>query len=337
MNRKRICIGLGVAAVLLLAGLKLYDSLAPSRHFRGDRLPVLAAPAPPAASPTVASPAQSAEAGEAPTTPGPGSAEAEAEAEAGFNVLLLGIDSRDKEGAGRSDVMIVAHVDPDERSIGLVSVPRDTRVALPGVGQTKLNHAYFLGELRGGDDGGVRASIEAVSRLLQIPIHFYVKTDFRGFADTIDAIQGVDVELSDDMLLSGTGTVLRKGVRHLDGDTALQFVRERYSLAGGDFDRQADQAALIKAVVAKMLSGEQLARLPGIVKKAKAEFVETNLSAADIASLALLFKDAGDLSFRHATLPGRPVTEEDPLIGSKLWYWSADAEQVAAISRDYLR
>lgn len=337
----------GATAVLLLAGFELYSSLAPERHFRSDQLPVLAAPStsltasvePTAATAAIAETAVA----QAPlTTPDPVPAAAKAEPPnakasepvSGFNVLILGIDG--ENGVGRSDVMIVAHVDPVKKAVSLVSVPRDTRVSLPSVGTTKLNHAYFLGELNGRKKG-VQASIEAISSLFRIPIHYYVKTDFQGFSKLIDTIGGVDIEVPQDMLISETRTLLRQGVRHLDGNTALHFVRERYSLAGGDFDRQADQAALLKAVAAKMLTGEQLPRLPRLIKQAKEDFVETNMSVSDIASLALLFKDKSELDFRHITLPGKPLTADDPLVGSKLWYWSVDAGEVEAVARDYLR
>ncbi|RKN62782.1 LytR family transcriptional regulator [Paenibacillus ginsengarvi] len=334
----------GAVAVLLLAGFELYSSLAPERHFRSDQLPVLASPSTSltaSAEPTAAI-AETAVA-QAPLTapdPAPATVKAEppnakaSEPASGFNALILGIDG--ENGGGRSDVIIVVHVDPDKKSVALVSVPRDTRVSLPGIGMTKLNHAYFLGELQGRKKG-VQASVEAVSSLFRIPVHYYVKTDFLGFSKMIDAIGGVDIELPQDMLLSGSETVLRQGVRHLDGNTALEFVRERYSLAGGDFDRQADQAALLKAVAAKMLTGEQLPRLPRLIKQAKEEFVETNMSVSDIASLTLLFKDKSELGIRHVTLPGKALTEDDPLLGSKLWYWSVDAGEVEAVARDYLR
>lgn len=354
MKRSLLYISGGAALTLLVAGYLGYASLAPARHFRSDNLPVLASPAPlettadsaaagskgPVSIMGAKSSSESDSAasgttdGEAEARQG-GSAESAPQQSSGFNVLILGVDSRVGE-AGRSDVIMVAHVDPDKKKVNLVSVPRDTRVALPGVGQTKINHAYFLGQIGGGKQG-VKSASEAVSRLFRIPIHYYVKTDFKGFEEVIDTIQGVDVNLPQDMRISSTGKVLPKGMLHMDGALALQFVRERYSLPGGDFDRQADQAALLRAVVQKMLSGDQVPQLPGIIKKVKSDIVETNLSVSDIASLALLFKDTNSQSIQHVMLPGKSVTEEDPLIGSKLWYWSADAKEVEAISRDYLR
>lgn len=336
-----------VIVVLLLSGSWLYNSLSPARHFHPDRLPVLATPPPLHNEPVVTQPpmetsSDSSTADRSGPQNSPSSSEADRPSveqpakTSGFNLLLLGADSGENEAA-RSDVIIVAHVDPDEQAINLVSIPRDTQVALPGVGQTKINHAYFVGQLHGSGREGAEAAIGAVSRLFQIPIHYYMKTDFKGFVELIDTIEGIDLELSQDMLLSGTGKLLPAGVNHLDGNTALQFVRERYSLSGGDFGRQAGQAALIRAVANKILSGEQLSRLPGLVKKMKKEFVDTNLSASDMISLALLFKGADGKSIRHVTIPGKPVIEEDPLVGTKLWYWSADAKAVEQISRNYLQ
>lgn len=366
MKRKTIILCCGAAAILLAGGGWLYETLAPARHFRPEHLPVLAVPASPLPSASRAASAAIAASGGIAASTVPGGAEAplsdsaaaepdglspfpvsrgggqerqsagerNPEAGSGFNMLILGVDGRGA-GASRSDVIIVAHFDPDQRQVNLVSVPRDTQVELPGVGQTKVNHAHFLGELRGGDEEGTTAAIAAVSTLLQVPIHYYVKTDFRGFAGAIDEIGGVDVTLPADMLLSGTGKVLPAGANHLDGELALQFVRERYSLSGGDFDRQADQAALLRAAAKKLLSAERLPSLPGLARTL-GSYVETNLSASDMASLALLFKDTDGGSIRHIAIPGKAVMEEDPLIGSRLWYWSADAKEVAGISREYL-
>ncbi|GAA3402182.1 hypothetical protein GCM10020370_13060 [Paenibacillus hodogayensis] len=352
---------------MLLSASWIYDSFAPSRHFRTAQLPVLATPL---SQPdrTGETPAKavflSGASGESIEGNGKGQSSDRSETmtsspiqenaadlanasnlaaashepqrqSSGFNLLVLGLDNKEA-GAGRSDSIMVVHVDPQKKTVNIVSVPRDTRVTLQGIGLTKVNHAYFLGELRGGGKEGTQAAIGAVSSLFDIPIHYYIKTDLQGFVAIIDEIGGVDLELTRDMLLSGSGTTLPAGSNHLDGKLALQFVRERYSLSGGDFDRQSDQAALLKAVTGKLLSGEKLKTLPGLVRKVLNDYVDTNLTAADIVSLALLFKNT-DGGIRHFTLPGKPVIEEDPLVGSKLWYWSADAREVDNIAREYLR
>jgi LCP family protein required for cell wall assembly len=321
----------------VLIGGWLYESLLPSRHFRAQHIPVLAAPLPirtTADEPEISSQSEPIE--EQANTAAADKMDKEQPSEAsGFNILILGMDSRDQE-ASRSDVIMVAHVDPVKQQINIVSVPRDTRVALPGTGMTKVNHAHFFGELQGGSKEGTEAAIGAVSHLLQIPIHYYVKTDFKGFAEAVDVIGGIEVQLPRDVLLSGHGVTLKAGTQHLNGNTALQLARERYSFAGWDFDRQADQALILKAVVKKMLAAEQLPQLPGLIKKVKKEWVDTNLSVKDAVSLALLFKEMDGGRIRHVTLPGQAVMDEDPLVGSRLWYWSADAEEVESISRNML-
>ncbi len=93
-----------------------------------------------------------------------------------FNMLVLGIDARRNEPS-RSDVMILANINPKTRKVLLISIPRDTRVEIPGVGNTKINHAHVLGEIEGGNHQGTVASLQAVSNLLNCDIHCYIKVN----------------------------------------------------------------------------------------------------------------------------------------------------------------
>lgn len=365
--RFRIYSGGILIALLVVCGLYVYETYRPSNHFHPFHLPVLAVPSysdepatlPPAGVAAELSdtannrvetfPEQEEAAAAAPPDqpnqrtvkdrqegdPNPGKPN-QAEESIGFNVLVLGLDSREKE-ASRSDALMVAHVDPDQKSVHVLSIPRDTRVHLPGVGLTKVNHAYFLGAVKGGSEKATGAAIQAVSNLLRIPVHYYVKTDLKGFVELIDAIGGIEVELSKEVRINASRKVLPAGVVQMDGETALGFARERYSLADGDFGRQAGQVDVLKAAVKKMLSRERIAKLPELIGKLRKEAVETNMTDGDLLSLAWLFKDTDPKNIRRSSVPGRSVTEEDPLVGSKLWYWEPDRAALDSIVSSYMR
>lgn len=273
--------------------------------------------------------------GEAPTGRGAKAAgEAAAAEQSGFQVLLLGLDGDGDTGV-RTDVMIVARLVPAKGKVELVSIPRDTRVELANVGRTKINHAYPHGE-RSGEGQGVLAAAGAASRLLGLPIHYYMSVDFQGFARMIDFIGGVEVTLAQDMVVGASRQPLQAGKQRMDGKLALAFARERQSLLGGDFDRQADQAALLRAVATEMAAPEQWKRLPSLLA-AGAEHVRTNLKPADMASLALMLKGIDSEHIRHHTLPGKALTAYDPLVGKPLWYWEPDRTGTEALIRQLLR
>jgi LCP family protein required for cell wall assembly len=253
-----------------------------------------------------------------------------------FNTLLIGVDATGKENA-RSDVILLVRVVPSTKKAILISVPRDTRVQIAGVGETKINHAHILGQARSGSQGGVESVIQAVSDLFQLPIHYYAKTNFTGFEQFIDEIGGVNLDVPHDMLISDSRTLLTAGTHHLDGKQSLAFVRERYSLDNGDWGRQTDQMLLLKAVFQKLLDPERLPAIPGLLARVKREFVETNFSDSDLISLAWLFKGMNREQISHIQLPGHSAMEQDPLIGKMLWYWIPDLEQIKEITQSLIK
>ncbi|TCP58979.1 LytR family transcriptional attenuator [Tumebacillus sp. BK434] len=308
----KVCLGV-LAGLLLAAGsgaAYLYRELEPKRHFAGTRHPVLA-PLP--------------ETGQGvEQTPRAGQKQ-----QAAFNVLLLGIDGQDGEMA-RTDMIMAAHVDPTAKKVNLISVPRDTRIEIPGIGYTKINHAHFLGSLQAGSDGGTHAALTAVSGFLQAEMNYYIKTDFQGFRALVDRIGGVDVDLPHPVGEFATGA------HHLDGAAALKVVRERYSLPDGETGRQADQALVLRAMLEKMLKPDALRRLPELITQVKTDVIETNFSDADLLSLAWLFQGLDRSQLEYVQIPGETGTAYDPLVQAELSYWLPDAAEVKRISEIYL-
>lgn len=170
--------------------------------------------------------------------------------------LLVGTDTRSDApttgedagggvGGDRSDVLMLARVDPSRQTASVVSIPRDSWVDIPGRGMNKANAAYAF--------GGPSLLIQTVENLTQIRVDHFGVIDFAGFESMIDAVGGIDVSISE--ATSNAGVDFRQGVNHLDGAQALAFVRQRYGLADGDLDRAQRQQAVLRALLSKAASG----------------------------------------------------------------------------------
>lgn len=170
--------------------------------------------------------------------------------EAPFLIYLSGSDTRSKVlTRSRSDVNILAVVNPQTKQILLLNTPRDYYVSNPAGGgaKDKLTHCGLY---------GVDCSMEALSNLYGEKISYYAQINFTGFETLIDAVGGVDVY--SEISFYSTGCSFSKGINHLNGAEALVFARERYSFAGGDNARGKNQMKIITAVIEKMCSGTTL-------------------------------------------------------------------------------
>lgn len=159
-----------------------------------------------------------------------------------FSVLLLGIDTGDmgRVDAGRSDVMMVATVNPNTNRTTITSIPRDSLTTIAGYGtEDKINHAYAF--------GGVAMSVNTVQELLNIPIDYTVSVNMQGFADIVDAVGGITISPTD--TFSQDGFQFYEGqATYMNGTMALAYSRNRYD-TGGDYGRQARQRQLIDGIL----------------------------------------------------------------------------------------
>ena len=160
-----------------------------------------------------------------------------------LNFLLLGSDSRGDD-RGRSDVMMLVHSDPSRAKLYLISLPRDLWVPIPGHGTNKINAAYAF--------GGAPLAVQTVENLLDIRIDNVATTDFAGFFQLIDDLGGVSV--FNTIPSTSRGFTFPRGELTLTGESALVYVRERYDLPRGDFDRAERQRLVVKAIVDKLAS-----------------------------------------------------------------------------------
>ncbi|GFZ95710.1 transcriptional regulator [Paenibacillus marchantiophytorum] len=202
------------------------------------------------------------------------------------NILLLGGDSRGmkKNELPRSDSIMLASIDPVTKKAHLFSILRDTYVKIPGEGEDRINTAIT--------SGGPNLAMKTVSDLLGIPVQYYVYTDFKGFIALIDAVGGIDIDVEKDMKYTDSeddhvyDINLKKGQQHLDGKTALQYVRFRHD-ALSDFTRTERQRKFLTAVVQKMQTTSSLIKMPKILN-AMDPYIDTNLSVNDMVKLATL-------------------------------------------------
>ncbi|MCG7378700.1 LCP family protein [Paenibacillus sp. ACRSA] len=199
------------------------------------------------------------------------------------NILLMGVDARGnkKNEIPRSDSMMVVSLDPVKKSIHVFSILRDTYTDIPEHGKNRINTAVTHGP---------KTAMRAVSDLLGIPIQFYVYTDFQGFIKLVDAVGGVDFHVEKDMTYESKADNheydinLKEGEQHLDGKTALQYVRFRHD-ALSDYSRTKRQRDFTNAMVEKMKSTTSIMKLPTILEEVS-PYIDTNLSVEDMWQLA---------------------------------------------------
>jgi LCP family protein required for cell wall assembly len=170
------------------------------------------------------------------------------------NFLVLGVDTRAgwTQGQSRSDTIMLVHVDGDRRHASVVSFPRDSYVYIPPVpghwagGKTKINAAYAW--------GGAPLMTQVVSHLTGVTIDHVVRVDFAAIRKITDIVGGVDVTVRKTVRDGRTGFTFKAGVNHLDGKKAEIYVRQRYGLADGDFDRVRRQQQYLHALTGKVMS-----------------------------------------------------------------------------------
>lgn len=205
------------------------------------------------------------------------------------NILLMGVDSRSADDGEipRSDTMLVASLDPVKKTIHLFSILRDTYIPISGYGENRINSAITHGP---------NTAMKTVSDLLGIPIQYYVYTDFQGFIKLVDAVGGIDFNVEKDMHYTSAADKheydidLKAGMQHLDGKTALQYVRFRHD-AMSDFSRTERQRAFLTAVGEKMKSTTSIMNLPTILEQVN-PYIDTNLSTDDLWKLASVAYDS---------------------------------------------
>lgn len=198
-------------------------------------------------------------------------------------ILLMGIE--DYQGdTGRSDVLLLYALNPDTKETAMVSIPRDTRTYLPVVGyKDKINHSYAFAD-RGNKEEAV---IESVENLLDIPIDYYISTNFNGFEDAVDSLNGIDMNVPFSFKTydtEGRWVQFEEGPMKMDGREALAYVRMRKEDPRGDFGRNERQRMAIKAMMDKATSFTSITRVDNMIKSV-GENVQTNVTFNELLGL----------------------------------------------------
>ena len=257
--------------------------------------------------------------------------------------LLTGLDKWGLAGEsskGLTDTIIVAYLDTTGERAGMISIPRDTWVEVPKYGFNKINQAYLLGEAYGYPGGGPGILMETAGNFLDIEIDYYAQVDFKSFVALVNAIDGVPVDVQEEIQIFPNANpredpvILDPGEHVLPGDLALGYVRTRDTLEG-DFGRNKRQQQVLVGLQKKIFSAEILPvlipRLPGLYRNLSSN-VETNLTLNQIVSLAWAVKDINPQSVQTWAIR-EPIVTAD-VNDRQQYILVPDLEQIRKIWQD---
>jgi LCP family protein required for cell wall assembly len=246
--------------------------------------------------------------------------------DASLNILLLGIDYN---GAGRhlttdgdrtrTDTIILVRLDPHERRISALSIPRDTRMELPGYGIDKVNAANVY--------GGIPLVKQTVGQFLGVPVDRYVRVNLKAAEDVMAAVGGVDLDVEREFHYDDWAghlhVHLKPGYQHLKPKDAIAYSRFRHDNQG-DLGRVARQQRMMHAVADKLFQPANLLQLPKLVQIAR-EHIDTDLSAWELTRLVGSAPELWHQDVRWGTIPGSYI----------LWhgvsYWEPDTRQTGVL------
>ena len=246
--------------------------------------------------------------------------------EPAVNILVLGTDSRTsasypsqwKEGAQRTDAIMIVQVSGDRKTVSVMSIPRDSWVEIPGHGQGKINAAYSY--------GGPSLTIHTVENLTGIHIDHFAVANFESFVALTDEIGGVRVNLKTPQTLAGKE--LGAGAQVLNGQQALAYTRERSSLPNGDFDRVKRQQTWMRSIVSRVLTNGTLSSptaLYSFLKTAsRTVAVDESFTLNQMQSLALETRHlhSNDIAFMTVPTAGTGTSAD----GQSIVTLDADAD-----------
>ena len=233
--------------------------------------------------------------------------------DSGINIMIMGVDKR-VDDIGRSDTLMVLSYNQDKQKASLLSLPRDTLVHIEKNDYDKINHAYAY--------GGHELTKKTVESFLNVPINYYVMIDIHAFEKIIDAIGGVDIDVEKRMYYEdpwdddgGLIIDLQAGKQHMDGKTAIQYVR--YRDGEGDIGRINRQQKFMKAMLAELISPSVLPKLPDIIKSVSSA-IETDMPLDTMLSLISNLQTIQQNGLASSMIPGKPAYIKD------ISYWIPD-------------
>lgn len=235
-------------------------------------------------------------------------------------VLLMGVDARPGEPIDvdvRPDSLAVVYLDGGTNSCQLLSIPRDTRVELPGYGQSKINHALAV--------GGVPYQVSVVEQLLGIEIDHFGLIDFAGVTQLVDAVGGITI--TNDEAFEIDGLVYPLGVQHLDGEHALMYARYRGG-SDGDFGRQERQQQVVRALLTKGAGLDVVTAVPELLSAVEGH-VRTDMGVTEMVRIGQQFRSGCTAeTLETARLEGSVEMLYDELMRQELSFVRVDPLEV---------
>lgn len=233
------------------------------------------------------------------------------------NFLLLGNGGAGHDGGDLTDSIIIASLDNNQKTVTLLSIPRDLYVKDAEVGNSKINEVYFNAERYfGSSTEGLEHLSKHIETIIGVPIHYWARIDFQGFRDIVDALGGLDVDIPEkvyDPYYPGANYgyetfYIDKGPQHIDGSTALKYVRSRKTTS--DFDRANRQQLVINAIKEKALKTEVLFSATKIsdILAAVQNNIETNITVKEILTLGSVAQDLNTEQITHRLIHDDPTT-----------------------------
>jgi LCP family protein required for cell wall assembly len=248
-----------------------------------------------------------------------------------MNILVMGTDlvyaketGKKLSESGRTDTLMLIHIDPLKGKINLLSIPRDTLAAIVGYGRTKINAAHFI--------GGPPLAKETVSELLGVPIDRYVIFHPSAVIKLIDLLGGITIYVDKDMYYVDNAQDLyvniKKGWHHLSGAEAHGYLRFRMDPLG-DINRVQRQQGFLGAIIKKLASPATIIKTPWVIGIAR-ESIETDMSLKDIFRVGNLARSLSSSDFKSTVLPGGFST--DPTLPC---FWIENEEETEKVLNQY--
>ena len=240
-----------------------------------------------------------------------------------FTLMLTGIENEEGATYGRSDVIIVATINPKTEKISMVSIPRDARVYIPDLGyENKINHSYA--------NGGINYTINAVEELLDLEIDYYVSTDFQGFEDIVDTVGGIEVDVPFTFKAQLTKSLKWKtyteGTMELNGNEALAYVRMRKTDPEGDMGRNKRQKQVIQEIIDKGTSLGNITKIDDMIEDV-GNNVRTNIPASEYFGLIKMYQSLKSSPFEQLQIAGDDATIRG------IYYFIPDEDSIETVSQ----
>ncbi|MGN4444671.1 LCP family protein [Bacillus cereus group sp. MYBK79-1] len=262
------------------------------------------------------------------------------------SVLIMGVDESDVRGkeygeAIRTDALLLATFNKDSKTVKLLSIPRDTYTYIPvEKKKDKITHAHAYGSTKNGKDGGPQASIDAVEKLLNVPVDYFVKFNFKSFMKIVDDLGGIEVDVpveftEQDSNDNAEAIHLKKGVQTLNSEEALALARTRH--IDSDAMRGQRQQLVIEAILHKLTSVGSVTKVGNIIDDINGQFV-TNLTFDDMLSF---YKYGSDSEIEKLQIQGDDCYMEKgddtcskSAGGGRTYYYNPDKKELAKVTND---